>query len=315
MTVGISLTNGKEAIVIADSRVSAAGRQSDSANKLDTFSCNNYAGVLFGAGYGNLVLGVLKSLSSFKGGSLDQFIEVVVRDHQQRVRNADCSYLEYVKGEIQKKAEVIADEEQKRRFIYEEQHKAMENYARNKQVADTIFTVVAYDQQADKVRLFSINEASAMQNFQDHSEIGSGADGAHMYLSTKLQGVDTTQLPLQDLIFFALNAYNQATVNQGVGGTPKIAVVSKQGIKVLEYERTVALANLSGACLSGFPEGVTSDTVRKSLAAIATGENPQYPEIAAIVGIEPTVLSGLYVPYSSWQERANRQLFPHKAEQ
>ncbi len=55
MTVGITLTNGLEAVVIADSRVSGYDRQSDSVNKMSVFTGEKYSGVIFGSGNGNFV--------------------------------------------------------------------------------------------------------------------------------------------------------------------------------------------------------------------------------------------------------------------
>ena len=62
--------------------------------------------------------------------------------------------------------------------------------------------------------------------FLNHLEIGSGSDGANLYLATRLQGIDTTHLSPEQLAFFVLNAYATSTVNQGVGGSPKLARVS-----------------------------------------------------------------------------------------
>jgi hypothetical protein len=98
-------------------------------------------------------------------------------------------------------------------------------------------------------------------------------------------------------------------VNQGVGGTPKIAVVSKKGTRVLDPKRTVAVANLSGAYLAGGSRQLTVGNTRNAMGKILEEESPRYDVIARQMGSDPKTITGIYIPFSSWQEQANRKFF------
>ena len=50
MTVGISITNGLEAVVLTDSRGSGANRQSDSLEKMQVLKKAGYHGVMCASG-------------------------------------------------------------------------------------------------------------------------------------------------------------------------------------------------------------------------------------------------------------------------
>ncbi len=103
-----------------------------------------------------------------------------------------------------------------------------------------------------------------------------------------------------------------ATLNQGVGGTPKIAQINKNGVRVLELPRARALANLSGAYLAEFSPRLAIDRTRGFFDEVLNKESPNYKRIAERAGIEPQTLTGIYVPYSSWQESANTRRFRTK---
>ena len=313
MTVGVVLTNGLEAVVIADSRVSGFGRQSDSVNKMGVFSSENYSGVIFGAGNANLIEEVIKYANQFSGENLKDFISAAQLQHKSSVDNNDMAYLRYLKGEIDKKADTMfADEAERNQFIQQQTAMAIQQYEqfKNNPEGQTSFILTAFDRSRKKIRNFFINTNTYDENFLDRIEIGSGSDGANMYFVTKLQGLDITKLSLSDMAFFVTNAYSQSTINQGVGGTPKIAIVSEDGTVVLDVKKSRVLANISGAYLAEFPASGLSHSRTRSYFSEVLGGSPRYGIIAQVLGLNKETLTTTYIPFSSWQERANNLMFP-----
>jgi hypothetical protein len=312
MTVGIAFTNGLEAIAVTDSRVSGSGRQSDSVNKMGDFSGGKYSGVIFGTGSANLIEGVIRNLKSHSANpNLDAFVAAVHKNYKEKVDCFDNSYLDSMKIETEKKAKVIEGKEEKKQFSEQKLRELIRDYENKKHDLEnmTHFALVGYDDVKEKIRAFRLDPFLNIEINNNHVEIGSGGDGANMYLSTKLQGVDSNQLTPADLAFFALNAYSTATVNQGVGGTPKIARISKEGCRIIPIEKTIALANLSGAYLSEFPGSAFNKEITRETFKLILDNKADYGKIAAELGLSENALKTNYIPYSSWQERANRKLF------
>jgi hypothetical protein len=315
MTVGIAFTNGLEAIAITDSRASGSSRQTDSVNKMGDFSEEKYAGVVFGTGSASLVEGVIGNLNGFSAENLDKFVKSVHKNYKGRIDHLDDLYLAAMLVEIEKKAHLIENEDEKKQFTRQELSKVMSEYDKSKNRFENItnFLLVGYDKEKCKVRLFTLDPFISQELNSNHIEMGSGTDGANLYLGTKLQGIDSTKLELADLTFFALNAYATSTVNKGVGGTPKIARISKDGCEILPVEKAIALANLSGAYLSEFPASVLShESTRMRFKEILDCAKPKYAKIAKEIGLNENTLRTMYITYSSWQERANRTLFNRK---
>ncbi len=342
MTVGITLTNGKESIVITDSRVSGWGRQSDSVDKMGDFSREDYSGVIYGTGFGNFIEGIIRNLGDFPGDNLDEFVNSVFTTHRARVDSYDRDILEQNRREIAKRARVMSPEAQLDSIVERANHieeagrdefikrelarvlkryddyfnkelsSLVEGYERSKQDPSnqTSFMLVGFDNKVEKIRLFGIHPTGFVEIYVNHAEIGSGADGANLYLSKVLQGVDVRKLDDSTLAFFVVNAYSTATVNQGVGGTPKLARISKNGVKIFDLEQTRILTNLSSAYLSDFNNDLT---VRKVIDFFSkVKEEPKRDvksEIAKLVGLNIETLVSTYIPLSSWYERTNRDLF------
>ena len=214
------------------------------------------------------------------------------------------------KNEAFKKASLYPEGEEKEKFIKRELVQIRKSFERNKRETASYFILVAYDQQSNKARIFYINSQRQIEDPKGHQEIGSGMDGANLYLVSKLQGTDTRKLSEIELAFYVVNAYSLSTVNQGVGGTPRIARISKNGCNMLPTERTIALTNLSGAYLAEFPgSDLSTNIMREHIKEIMDAENPNYDAIAEKLRLNNDTLTTMCIPYSSWQERANRILF------
>jgi hypothetical protein len=310
MTVGIALTNGLEAIIITDSRVSSGtGRESDSVKKMGEFYSENYTGVIFGTGRVNLVLGIIKNLNFVSAESIDGYVLALHDLHKNNAGKIEDLSLKASKAIIVKKSGLIDNEEERNHYIRKKTSELIDHFERTKEEEGYV-AVVAYDKQKEKIRLFIVNSHSVQEQFSDHLEIGSGNDGANLYLANKLQGVDTSRLKINDLTFFALNAYASSTINSGVGGTPIIALVSVKGCDVLSDKKINTLGNISGAYLSEYPgSGLDLDTTRRIFGDVLNGANFKYSEIAKKIGLNTHTLKATYIPYKSWQETANRMTF------
>ncbi|MBS3103288.1 hypothetical protein J4458_07635 [Candidatus Woesearchaeota archaeon] len=313
MTVGIYLSNGLEAAIITDSRASGWGRQSDSnVDKMGTFSRKDYHGVIFGTGGSNLVLEVINNLQRNIGKTLDEFANSTFIAYKKVIDSSDEDWTRIEREHIAKKLGLIANEGERKQYEQQAVRESTQKFDAYKQDTRnmTFFIIVAYDKKAKKVRQMRIDPFNVIGLSLSHYEIGSGSDGANIYLATKLQGVNDSELKASDLAFFAFNAYALATVNQGVGGTPKFAPVSKSGVRTMPQETTIALANLSGAYMSELATPVLSARrVRDYFDEVLNERNPRYDVIAKTLGLDEATLKGTYIPYSSWQERSNRQLF------
>lgn len=314
MTVGIALTNGLEALVITDSRVSGSGRQSDSVNKMGEFSHNNYSGVIFGTGDGSFIKGIIDNLKGIKGENLDEYVKSIQRKFKGTIDDIDNEVIGCQRDEIRKKSGIIDDDRRRKKFVQQETAELLQRYDRNKQDPQnsTFFVIAAYDKNQNKIRLFSLNWATHQEVNMNHVEIGSGNDAANLYLGTKLQGIDTKKLSADELRFFLTNAYCMSTVNEGVGGTPKIAKVSKDDLDVMPLDKTRGLVNLSGAYLSELNPNLSPSETIGYFKEIINNPRPKYGKISKLLGINKQTLIGTYIPYSSWQERANNKIFNGK---
>ncbi len=305
MTVGISLTNGLEAVVITDSRVSGGTRQSDSVNKMGFFSADRYNGVIYGAGNGNVIEGVTRYAKKIQGESLDGYVASVHQMLQQREQDLHSQTILSNRRTIDLKSKHIGSKAERQKYVEQETAKAIteyEQYLRNPQNA-TQFIVVGYDAQNKRIRMHVIDSRSPAEYFMHHIELGSGADGAHMYLSNALQGLSMKDLSAQDLTFFAVNAYTSANINIGVGGTPRVAVISQKGAHALPVEQARVMANLSGAFLASINPELTTNRVRDHIGKILKKKGSG--KVARDLCIPVHVLKSMTIPYGSWQERAN----------
>lgn len=307
MTVGIAFTNGLEALVITDSRESGWGRQSDSVNKLGEFSNENYHGVIFAAGNSNIIEGIIKHLDNFEGDELQGYISSIQQTIKERENRLVERFFKNAEEDIAKKALLIPNKNKKKGFVDKETAKVMQTYDdfKHDPKERVTFILVAYDKNKKKIRQFDINSIGSNELFLPHVEIGSGQDGANMYFTTKLQGLDSTKLNFEELTFFVVNAYTLANVNIGVGGTPKIAHINEEHYKILPVDRTKALTNLSGAFLADYNQELSLKQIKDYFHTILVSENPPYDEIAHKLKINEETLITILIPYGSWQERTN----------
>ena len=306
MTVGITITNGLEAIVVTDSRGSSMGRESDFFNKMNNLSRDNYSLVTFGTGSADFILDILDNLQNITGSNINDYTNNLQAYFGRKSDAFDLASLNHHKNEIGKKATLIENPDERAQFIRQRLGESMQEYDKSKQ-SQTNFVLAGFDKELNKIKFFSIYASMFVEKPISHIEIGSGMDGANSYLVSKMQGLDASKMKVEDLLFYALNAYSTSTMNQGVGGRPSIARISKEGCEILPIERTIALTNLSGAYLSDNSKHKLSKTyVKKVINQVLTSKTPDYESVAKRIGLNEGTIRTMCIPYSSWQEQANK---------
>jgi len=307
MTVGITFNNGKKAALITDSRGSLFGRQSDVFDKMSTFATANYHGAMFGSGNGNTIQGVFSGLDSSKSSTIDDFVSSV-RSLQQGIENPNYArWLEAMKSEAMAKATLIPKGPKRSQVINQEHVKIMQLFDQYKADPNNRAQLIAvlFDKAKEKIRHFDIGSYTYNELFGNNAQIGSGMDGANMYFVTRLQGLDPSKLSPAELVFHVVNAYSLATVNQGVGGTPKLVIVDEKEPKVIGPQRTRALVNLSGGYLTDGSKKLGYKRGTEIADEVLHSKNPNYKRLAKQLGVRIDTLTTMAVPYSIWQERAN----------
>jgi hypothetical protein len=312
MTVGIALTNGLEAVVMTDVRASGNGRQTDSAEKMAEINSENYCGVIFGSGRADYIVHILNSINRFTGESRpDDFLRQLYAHYTTEVRNDLDEHLTELKRDIQDKAKLIDIEKDREEYV---RNSLKDIFARSDKMKEdagrTSFRVALYDRAEQRIRFFGFGPFGHGESAFNHMMTGSGTDAADLYVEKKLQGVKTRSLGRTELTFFVANAYSESTINQGVGGTPKLAFVSNKGVEVVSDCKTIAIANLSAGYLADINPALNIKNVQKSIDLLFADQKGAFERIAKQLHIaDPKAIKELYVPYSSWQERANRQRY------
>ncbi len=303
MTVGLTLSNGLEAIVITDKRVSDGRRQSDVANKAGVLNADNYNCVLFGSGNGSYVFDLIDGIGTYNAGNFDELFSELSRTHQSSFLKNMGQMVQTWREQANVRVQVEQDERKRDALFDQMKSQIMQQY--DKLIQDpqhtTTFLLVGYDAEKRKIRTYFISHNGSAEINMPNYQIGSGADGAGMYFSEELQGIDLKRLSPENLLHHALNAYSVSTINQGVGGTPCIVHVSHDGAVSLPRERAVALANLVGAYRAGMPN-VDEAIVDESLAGAFNGKL-DIGKIGSKLAMGNVGL--VYVPFSSWKEAAN----------
>lgn len=316
MTVGISLTNGLEAVVITDSRGSnkSSQRKTDSEIKLVGVKGQEHHGVLYATGLDYFIYGLHALVTKETEKSEEEFIAWLSSCFNERRKKSEEEHLIYVREEVERRGLIYADPAQRAHFIQSTIAQQLQAFNEKKNDADTRFMVVVYEEGQNRINMWSISDTGYSKKDTRKIIIGSGQEEADAYIRTKTEGINFQSLSVSDILFFGINAYAYSTQITSVGGIPQIAIVSKDGTRILERERAIALANLSGAYLAAGSKRLTIRNTRKAMRGILEAEFPQYDIVAEQMDTDPKTITGIYIPYSSWQERANRRLFSAERE-
>ncbi|MBN1386029.1 hypothetical protein JW968_03570 [Candidatus Woesearchaeota archaeon] len=311
MTVGISMHNGLEAIVVADAKVSMGFRESDRWQKVGAFEHETFHGVLYGAGNGEFLSRVLENLPE-PGSGQKFFIESYVKQIESMLHDYRKDAVEQVAKDaserIMLRAEAIPIIETRQKYIETETSKALKEAEDCMNTVQTGIIVVAYDKSKSKIRQFQVSASGAHESTDSNLPIGSGSDASQLYFAKKLQGLDTNKLGLSDLMFFGANAYSDAQLNHGVGGTPSIVRINEEGVSLLGRDKVCAIVNLSAAYMTEYDHTLTLNRTRQLVASVMSG-SPDYVTIAKKLDLNVEALTTTAIPYSAWQARANARHF------
>jgi len=305
MTVGLNYDNRKTAVVIADTEVSGYGRKSDSFTKLEQIANDNYHVVIFGTGLGNDLGRILNKKQLLQEEKLDDFIKNIQEELKKELERRMQNYIDANKKSIEIAASAIADEKRKRQFVDNETGKLLRGYEEyQRDMGQSLISVVGYDKEEDRIRKFHVTYVDYSEGFIPADQIGSGKDGAHMYFSKKTQGIDPVELTTADLLFHAASAYSWSTTNIGVGGTPRIAIIDKDGVQIKEGNEVAALTTATNAYQA---ELLTKEEINKVVKQMLSKRGISYRQLAKKLGFSEENLKAAMIPYETLQEIANKR--------
>lgn len=269
MTVGIFLTNGIEAIVLCDEMVTIGGRQSASVTKMGDLVTDNYSGVLIGAGDGNTLFGAISTYERKElPKTLDACVEEVRRYMAAKIERDDKQWLDEQLANSMTRASILTPDETVR-YIAFERERIFQAFDGRKQMQSrnpsTQILIAAYDKTAQKIRSFIVADNHSYELYIPHLEIGSGSDSAQLYFLENLQGLDPKRMDVGELAYGAGCAYLKSTLNVGVGGTPRVAILTPNGVVKLSSYKSAFLTNVCGYSLIG---DLSVETMNDAIRAI-----------------------------------------------
>ncbi len=313
MTVGITLTNGIESVMIADSRETSGQRESDRAKKIALFNSTGYSGAICAAGQANYIESIFKKINDYRIDALVDFSKIISDDVLTEMKSQVYSRAKPLVDDTYLKASWIANKSEKDKFLKQNISRVMSDYdAELRRASNLSFLISGFDNEKNKIKTLLANPGNNLEIHDVHYEIGSGTDGSNLYLNEKLQGIAPQNLSFDELLFFAINAYSKSNINRGVGGTPTIALISKDNTSLLSDENVIALGNISGAYLSEF----NSKKINRDFFMVALGDmranRLDYDKVAHALKLTPYATNSMYIPFNSWQETTNRTMFAKK---
>jgi hypothetical protein len=312
MTVCISLTNYKTAVVLTDSQVSGYNRQSNTANKSEQFIGENYQGVICGTGAANRIVSANRTAKTMdQQQSLDLFIEAMFNRFQETIDSEGTKIVAQSKKDLEKKISLITGLPKARKIsmIEQDTRDAMRRYDEQlRQENQTTLLVTAYDKERHAIRVYAWNRQSFTESANTTTAAGSGADGAEVYFATRFPGIDLSRCEQRDLLFHAINAFNYSTINRGVGGSPKIMLIDEKEVSEIPHDAATALCNLSGEYLTQ-SENLQQHHTRQLFKDLLAEKEGTYQKIAKAAKLSVDDVTGVLIPFSSMQERANRKFY------
>jgi hypothetical protein len=335
MTLGLFISTGLEAVVLADSMVTAHGsRHILGGVKLASFKDEGYHGAVFTAGGANLAtavfswleqvkpeLKVTENAANKKPDVFRNYVNLLYTRYAGMISELDEQFLSTRRAEIIKKTNLLVNDEQRLKYFNDEIGKLMQEFDQLKKEPSRFasFYFVAFDESAKRIRCMYMDKDGVSEFFESGTYIGNGFDCAQVKHQLALVEADLSKFSYTELVFYTLLGFHAGTLNTGVGGIPKIAYVSQKGPQILTEEQTIALINLTGAYMAevkGLGKEATIGYVEKILDSkhepnknesnqVESSQNTAYKEIAEILGLTSLVLTKLYIPFTSWQAREN----------
>jgi hypothetical protein len=317
MTVCISLTNGTEAVVMADAMRSFSTRESASARKYTVFAGDGYHSVVTGTGATTILASVLESGRDPKKNNYDTFLKNLAYDFRKRATDRWQALLEYRREEIRMRALVHLDDKTREEFLKSQYGEAQTVINKLKEDERSMLCITSYTREPTGKTNIHLAQIDGDYGLQTRPMItfpaGSGRDLAEARLLKETQGVELSSLKIDQLAFMAAYAYIEATMNVGVGGTPSLLIVDSAGVKELDARKARAITHLAGAYEARFrgapnypPEiaQYCGEVVRKE------GEDLEslFAELAERLKLTINVLTTMPTALHQWYERRNADL-------
>ncbi|MBU2638169.1 MAG: hypothetical protein KJ955_04300 [Nanoarchaeota archaeon] len=343
MTVGLILNNQDYGVAIADSQITIGdSRSANLANKLLQVNAKEYHGAMVGSGDAITLYHVLEQVRSMKPASLAKLLDRIKELSLELPLSIEQQMAEAgkkIQGALGVKSQEAPDEMDLMSILQTGQGRKRDEYAKLQQqirkhisrltriqprlemdankgqmfggieqfiTHELIFA--AYDKKASRIRKYVITSLCYGEDSSFETITGSGTDASELELMKLLPGIRLKERRHPEIAFFALCAFVRATQNVGVGGIPKIALISKERTRVLKRKESVALANIIAAYQA---ELVTRVFAEQSVEDVI-GKKANYEEMARKTGKSQDHLCGLLTPMDYWIAYANEKRYASK---
>ncbi|MFH1455595.1 MAG: hypothetical protein ABIF40_01455 [archaeon] len=293
MTVGLCLSNGKEAFVLTDRLRSQnteggyhATKQSSKFGKKSSLilSCS-----------GNSDLNQLLHEEDMTFGSLDDFNKII----HGFIENYFHDYL--VQSERGKKSFLINLSDKGHKKGRKREHLKLTQ----KEIDEVIqHTSMVVGVENNKIRIYQVNVKGPRRlKVQTLNKHGSGMYMARRYLNSFMSGVNFESLSNQNMALHIMSAYSYAQLMTSVGGTPDLHSIDTKGtIYNYNLAQRCAMSNVASARMV---QTVGLAQARWMFDSIF--QEKDYDDIARTLNLTETTLTTTTIPYLSWQERVNHK--------
>ncbi|MEK6864650.1 MAG: hypothetical protein AABX27_05110, partial [Nanoarchaeota archaeon] len=317
MTVGLVLNNRDYGVALADSMVTIGDeRKGDTANKLLHINAKDFYGAMVSAGDAINIFATFehikdqtfknpkKMLESIKNFSLEYSLNIdrQALESQMKIEEIAKKYRgkdEEQEDEEDESEEGNGKEQEDDMFGSKKRKKAILGGLEDYITSD--FVAAFYDKKEGRVKKYFINAAIYTEDPIFETVIGSGADSAGLELMKLISGAPLGKLHKCEIAFFALCAYVRATQNVGVGGNPKIALIDKDGSKIVSREDSIALANITAA----YHADLLPRAYAEHNAELILRGQGKYEEVAQAFNMTEFTLKNMLMPLDSWLNLAN----------
>lgn len=305
MTVGIILNNTHTSVAVADSRVLLDNiRFGDVANKLVTIKSPHYDGAMVGAGAAQVIFQVFRHVKTLDIPNLEAFLKSVREYWFNLQEDIKMQVLDAYYAKVNNIAKHLKRDNSETLDTQDIMYKM--GQIEDSMLADCLFA--AYDRKANRIKKYRMYPETCKLESNFESIIGSGADAAELELLKLIPGASLGSIEAKEMVFFAMCGYIRATQNVGVGGLPKIAIITKEGVKKVSKHHSITLANIVAAYEAGVvPRAYAEEQVANILMGRA-----DYNAIGETLKMTPYSVQNLLVPLDSWIVSANLQRYPKK---